>query len=56
MKFHTHMSESLGTSVYLVFKFGMETKVYYDENGVKPDAEFLDLLKTKKIKFGIWDA
>jgi len=56
MKFHTHMSENLGTSVYSVFEFGVEAKAYYGENGIKPDAEFLTLLQTKKTKFGIWDA
>jgi len=56
MKFHTHMSENLGTSVYSVFEFGVEAEVYYGVDGEKPDADFSNLLKTKKTKFGIWDA
>jgi len=56
MKFHTHMSENLGTSVYSVVEFSFEADIYYGEEGTKPDPEFLALLKTKKTKFEIWDA
>jgi len=56
MKFHTHMAENLGTSVYSVFEYIQEAEVYYGEDGKKPDADFLSLLKSKKTKFEIWDA
>lgn len=56
MKFHTHMSENLGTSVYSVFEFMGEANSYYGENGIAPNEAFLNLLKTKKTKFEIWDA
>mmetsp|Transcript_47581 Transcript_47581/g.92896 ORF Transcript_47581/g.92896 Transcript_47581/m.92896 type:complete len:662 (-) Transcript_47581:259-2244(-) len=56
MKFHTHMAENLGTSVYSVFEFIEEAEVHYGVGGKQPDADFLALLKTKKTKFEIWDA
>jgi len=56
MKFHTHMSENLGTSVFSIFEFGVEAKAYYGEDGTEPNAEFLKLLQSKKTKFEIWDA
>jgi cytosine/adenosine deaminase-related metal-dependent hydrolase len=56
MKFHTHMSENLGTSVYSVYEFSQEADAYYGDDGIKPNPEFLKLLRTKKTKFEIWDA